>query len=96
MGIKARLGSAVDLSVWHLAFDGLFLQPTFVNCTLENNTVHYTEKLGTAGGAGTIYADTVPIKFKDEIRFTNNMGSAIYSVEARVAFDKNCRAVFNC
>ncbi len=91
---KARLGSAVDLSVWHLTFNGSVIQPFFNNCNFEDNTVHYTDLLGTPEGSGTVYADTVPVGFGGNITFTNNYGSGIYSVEADVEFSENSLIIF--
>ena len=91
---KARLGSAVDLSVWHLTFNGSVVRPFFDTCNFEGNTVHYTDELGTPEGAGTIYADTVPVGFGGIIRFTNNKGSGIYSANADVEFSENSLTIF--
>ena len=91
---KARLGSAVDLSVWHLTLNGSVIRPLFEECSFLWNTVHYTDYLGTAKGEGTIYADTVPIAFSGLTNFFGNIGSCIYSVEADIEFLEGTNAYF--
>ena len=89
----ARLGSAIDLSI--LASNGSILHPVFQNCVFQYNTVHYTNNTaGTPSGSGTLYTDSVPIRFIDNVQFTNNTGSAIVSLEAVVEFDEPIVATF--
>ena len=88
----ARLGSAIDLSA--IALNTSINQPVFQDCVFQNNTVHYTNKTGTPSGSGTLYTDSVPIRFMDNVQFTNNTGSAIVSLEAVVEFDEPIVATF--
>ena len=90
----ACLGAAVDLSVWHLTFNGSVIRPVFEDCIFQFNTIRYTDNLGTAKGAGTIYADTVPTAFSGNARFFHNVGSGVYCVEADVEFWDEAKATF--
>ena len=92
-GNIARLGSAVDLSIWHLT-TGLLLQPVFINCTFVQNTIEYTDKTGTAHGAGTLYVDSLSVTFKQEVSFSDNVGSAITSTDGAIFFDDSITAIF--
>ena len=89
----ARLGSAVDMSIWHLT-TGLVLQPVFVNCNFTQNTVEYTNKTGTARGTGTMYIDSVPVMFQEEVKFLDNIGSAIASTDGQITFAEFTLGVF--
>ena len=88
----ARLGSAIDLSA--IALNASINQPVFQDCVFQYNTVHYTNKTGTPSGSGTLYSDSVPVRFTDNVQFTNNTGSAIVSLEAVVEFDEPIVATF--
>lgn len=88
-GNIARLGSAVDLTLWHLetSNDGsVITKPIFVNCVFESNSVEYTNYTSTPAGIGTVYIDSVPVQFQDDNLFINNDGSAIVSLDAAVEF----------
>ena len=78
-----------------MASNGSILHPVFQNCVFQDNTVHYTKNTaGTPSGSGTLYTDSVPVRFTDNVQFTNNTGSAIVSLEAVVVFDKPIVATF--
>ena len=88
----ARLGSAVDLSIWHLesSESGLvIMQPVFTNCVFEFNSVYYTNYTSTPAGIGTLYTDSVPIQFQNNTQFSNNFGSAVTSLDAAVEFQSD-------
>ncbi len=89
----ARLGSAVDLSRWHLT-TGFLLEPVFIDCNFTQNTVEYTQRTGTPQGAGTVYADTVSIVFERNVTFLNNIGSAIVSTDGKITFADSTTATF--
>ena len=89
MNNSARLGSAIDLSVWHLystVTGSLVIKPDFKNCSFVSNSIKYTTAAGTPAGIGTVYSDSVPIQFRDEAHFIENEGSAIVSLDAEVQF----------
>ena len=88
----ARLGSAVDLSIWHLesSNNGLvIMQPVFTSCIFEFNSVYYTNYTSTPAGIGTLYTDSVPIQFQNDTRFFSNLGSAVTSLDAAVEFQSD-------
>ena len=85
----ARLGSAIDLSLWHLyntVTGSVVIKPYFMNCSFVSNSIKYTTSAGTPAGIGTVYSDSVPIQFRDETLFIDNEGSAIVSLDAEVQF----------
>ena len=81
---SAFLGSAVDLLSWHLGTNGTEIQPQFTNCSFKNNKLSYTTDRGDAlssiVGLGTVFADSIPIKFKGSISFESNEGSALAAI----------------
>lgn len=87
-GNVARLGAAMDLSLWHMITNGSITQPILQDCNFTNNTVEYTKLIGTAVGVGTVYSDSVPIAFSGRTFFVNNSGSALVSLDAEVEFKK--------
>ena len=91
----ARVGSAVDLSVWHPVPFGAIAIPVFSDCTFWNNTGHYTKAIGMYVGIGAFYSDSIPVDFSGETRFEENSPSALASVAARLRFQPNSRAVFS-
>ena len=90
---SARLGSAIDLSVWHLT-NGLTLQPKFKNCSFIQNTIEYTNVTGTPHGTGTLYADTISINIIGNINFSENTGSAITSTDGSIVFNEFSFGIF--
>ena len=85
----ARLGSAVDLTLWHLEPSDsglLIMKPVFTNCIFDFNSIGYTSDTSTPAGIGTLYTDSVPIQFQNDTHFIGNSGSAITSLDASVEF----------
>lgn len=91
----ARVGSGVDLSVWHPVPYGAITQPSFMNCTFLENTALYISKLGSFEGIGALYSDSVPVNFIDSMAFVSNHQTAIACVGARLSFLSDCVADFN-
>lgn len=90
MGNVARVGSAVDLSVWHPIPYGAIARPVFSDCTFQNNTGHYTKAIGKYVGIGAFYSDYIPVDFSGETMFEANSPSALASVGARLRFLLPC------
>ena len=82
----ARLGSAIDMAVWHETTEGVGVKPNLTNCSFEGNTVHYTDLLGAPAGIGTIYTDSVDIIFHGTLNVSNNYGTGIASLDAGLKF----------
>ena len=91
----ARLGSAIDLSLWPLATDRISVKPVFDGCVFINNTVYYHANVsGVPEGIGTVYTSSIPIAFNTSVNFTNNRGSALVSLDASVEFFSNTSGGF--
>ena len=96
-GNIARLGSAIDLSLWNLnATDGgsLVTKPEFYNCTFDSNSIHYTDFTGVPVGVGTLYAVLVPILFEGDSTFIDNIGSGIAGLDAPIELGINSTTKF--
>ena len=90
----ARVGSGVDLSMWHPIPYGAITKPNFINCTFRGNTAHYTSVLGSFEGIGAFYSDFVPVDFIGSVRFESNHETALASIGARIRFLPGCVAYF--
>lgn len=83
----ARLGSAVDLALWHEITEGTASKPQLINCSIVGNSVDYTNLFGAPLGFGTIYSDSIDICFKGTLDVVGNFGSGIVSLDAGLEFD---------
>lgn len=96
-GNVARLGSAVDLSLWNVhgfSEGSTVVSPHFEGCTFANNTVKYTSFNGTPTGIGAIYTDSVPLDFRGENLFVKNYGSALVGLDAAIEFNNGSYTSF--
>lgn len=97
----AQIGSAVDLTsnVFVRAQVGHLPIPEFKNCSFyDNSNVYSGEETPTwrSHGSGTLYSSLVSIKFTDNVKFTNNVGSGIIIINAEANFaDSNASFVGN-
>ena len=90
----ARLGSAVNLAVWHAVLRGAELEAKFTNCSFEKNNVTYIADLGGVVGVGTFFTDSIPVQFSGYIEFENNTQSALVATSTSLDFLENCNASF--
>ena len=91
----ARLGSAIDLTVWHGLPTGVFSPIIITNCKFLNNDVSYTSDNNNLVGKGALYIDTIPVKFTgSENSFEGNSGSAMAVVSTGVQFFTNTSILF--
>ena len=90
----ARVGSGVDLSVWHPVPYGAIMAPNFTDCLFEGNTAEYTSVLGEYVGIGAFYSDFIPVNFLGDILFYLNRQSALACIGAQLSFHANCTAEF--
>ena len=95
---QARVGSALDLSVWAPFLPGVGIQPTFTGCVFRrNNDLWSSNSLlgGTTGpGVGTVNTQSIPLYFEDTVLFESNNCSALAIVDTSVDFLENCFANF--
>ena len=92
----ARVGTAIDLSVWHPVFAGVIIQPSFSNCTFRQNNANYAKESsnGNIAGLGAMYTDSIPILFSDYVKFSQNSHTALAAVGTGIFFDSNVVAMF--
>ena len=91
-----RVGSAFDLSEWHVGWKGAIVTPLFNDCVFSYNndnpsTVTY---VGETIGVGTINTETIPLYFNNCIEFYNNNRSALAVTDSVVHFLDDCIANF--
>lgn len=90
----ARVGSGVDLSVWHPVPYGAIASPSFTNCVFFYNSARYTSKMGEYVGIGAFYSDSIPVNFHGVTRFESNSPTALACIAARLNFHSDCTAEF--
>ena len=92
----AKTGSAVDATAW-LSFDGVLPQPYFSNCTFYKNKQKRLEPfngVSDPSSVGTMYLDSVSV-ILDNVNFTENQATAIYSINNHLVFDKDSCSIFD-
>jgi len=95
---KALLGSAVDLDYWRIYTGGAKTQVEFSACKFHDNkntqqtsnVLHEFNSYGT----GALYANGIPIVFKESVEFISNSGSALAVYDTTASFSDNCNASF--
>ena len=92
----ARVGSGVDLSVWHPIPHGATPTPEFSSCSFLWNTADYTSLTapGKYVGIGALYSDFIPIHFYGPTKFQGNSQTALACIGAELVFRSNCSAEF--
>ena len=74
----ARLGAAIDLSIFHPSINGTHPKVLIHNLIVHNNTaLFHGRQPGTIIGIGTVYIDTLTVQFAGTINFEDNKGSAL-------------------
>ena len=75
---KARLGAAIDLSIYHPSIDGTHPKVLIHNLIVHKNiALFHGGQPGTIVGIGTVYIDTLAVQFAGTITFEDNNGSAL-------------------
>ena len=97
----ARLGSAVELSVYYPIITGALPTAVFNNCSFARNTNNYHLHGGFTSltwqyiiGRGTVYSDSIPLEFQTNVLFQTSVGSALSIVNSFVKFSENCSSIF--
>lgn len=90
----ARVGSGVDLSVWHPVPYGAIASSSFTDCVFFYNSAKYTAEMGEYVGIGALYSDSIPVDFHGVTRFESNSPTALACVGARFSFHSDCSAEF--
>ena len=92
----AKTGSAVDATAW-LFFGGLLPRPFFSNCTFYKNTQGNLSPfygVSDSSSVGTMYLDSVSV-ILDNVNFTENQATAIYSINNHLVFQKDSCSIFD-
>ena len=92
----AKTGSAVDATAW-LSFGGSLPQPYFSNCTFYKNTQGNSSPfygVSDSSSVGTMYLDSVSV-ILDNVNFTENKATAIYSINNHLVFHKDSCSIFD-
>ena len=84
---KARLGAALDVSLWHPSISGAHPDITVSNSSFVNNTIFYPS--GGVMGLGAVFIDSLPVLFKETVTFCRNNGSALVVTGSYVAVSEN-------
>ena len=86
----ARLGSALDLSLWHRVNQGAIVQPTFIECVFQDNTARGTVDIGVPVGLGAMYLESISVMFGGRYNeFVNNKHSAMVAVDSAIYVNEN-------
>lgn len=85
----ARVGSGVDLTLWHTVSNGATTTPNFIDCMFLTNTANYTSELGDYVGFGAFYSDSVPVNFHGTTTFEKNSQSALACIGVPLRFKSN-------
>ena len=83
---KARLGAAVDLSVWHPLANQVTVEVYFTNTTINSSGHHPT--LGSLVGLGAVYINFVPTHFVGYTHFTSNPSTALVATTTVISFHR--------
>ena len=96
-GNKGRLGSAIDMSIFHTDSEGTIHDVVFKNCSFISNIIVISQSTGRGSiiGAGAMYIDTVPVVFNKSVTFQDNhFGTALVVSVSKVSFMPNTIAEF--
>ena len=74
---QARLGSGIDMSLYHATRKGRAMTPEIKNCTFEYNNIHYHIPQQSLVGIGSVYIDSLPAVVSGDNYFSDNDGSAL-------------------
>ena len=91
---RARIGAAVECTLFALFTYGQLLPILVQSSVFKSNSIHHeTEAAIREVGIGAFYTNGVPINFRSDVRFEQNIGSALAMVEALADFS-DCNASF--
>jgi hypothetical protein len=91
---KARLGAAIDVSLYHPSINGIYPKVVMHDLIITNNEALYNRHHGTFVGIGAVYIDTVAVDFGGQNYFHDNRGSAMVLSKCQVDIRANTQMVF--
>ena len=93
---RGRIGSAVDLMLWHQSIEGVVMTLQFDNSSFTGNHNNVEQKwVSSSVGFGTFFTDSIPVNFSGQVGFMNNSESAVIGIAAALSFVPNCTASFS-
>ena len=90
----AKLGAALESTIFPLFLDGSTIKLSIVNCSFVSNKVKYVDSIYYQLGIGAVYLNGVPAEFNSTVNFTCNVGSALALVTCYVDFANCWKATF--
>ena len=81
---SARLGSGVDISLFHLSTSGGMPHVLVDNCLFYLNNAFTRHLHGLLVGTGAIYIDSVPVTFTGKNMFDGNIGTALTATDTHI------------
>ena len=90
----AKLGAALESTVFPLFLDGSTIKLSIVNSSFVNNEVKYVDSIYYQLGIGAVYLNGVPAEFNSTVNFTGNVGSALAVVTCYIDFTNCWKATF--
>ena len=93
-----KIGSAVDLMMWHQSMEGVIMTLQFANCSFSDNgdlNITVLVAVSSSVGFGTFFTDSVPVNFSGQTRFVNNSESALIGIAAALSFVTNSSVTFS-
>ena len=91
----ARIGAALDLSLWHPSKIGKSPQPLLIsNCIFENNSAMIQGGSDGLIGVGAVYVDSLPVNFSGNVSFNDNSGSALAVTGSYITIESSSNVSF--
>jgi predicted outer membrane repeat protein len=90
---SARIGAALDLSLWHSSVFGKHVHPVIINCTFTKNNA-MRRITGGLVGIGAVYVDSLPVSFGGDTFFIDNDGSALAVTGSYINIEKFSSVTF--
>ena len=90
----ARLGSGVDMSLYHASRIGRPIVPVIRDCTFRYNTVKYHLSRQTLVGIGSVYIDSLRAEISGKNEFSGNVGTALVLLASSVEVKPGATILF--
>ena len=90
---EARLGAAVDLSLWHPVSNGAVGGVVFTDTNITSH--HYAQPTGSIVGVGAFYTDSVRAEFYGYSNFAFNTFTALAAISSSIDFFDSANFIAN-
>lgn len=85
---SGRLGTGIDLSLWHPSINGNDCKILIRDCQFSHNTSPDTQSGGLVG-IGSVYVDSIALNVSGNVSFFHNSGSALAATGTHIDIDDN-------